>query len=61
MSMTPKSLATILQTRCRGSTAVDHVGEIKPFAGSDGLTFYVHDNTGGILRVNVSQYKSPVR
>lgn len=59
--MTPKSLASILKTRCQGSTAVDYVGEIKPFVGSDGLTFFVHDNEGGILRVDVTQYRLPVR
>jgi hypothetical protein len=59
--MTPKALARILQNRATRAGRVQHVSALQEsMTGDNGTCFYVNTNDGGILRVNVTQYKEPL-
>lgn len=59
---TPKRFARILQNRANSAGSVDAVSALQDsMTGDNGTCFYINCNDGGILRVNVTQHKEPLR
>ena len=59
MSLTAKEAAEAMRRNIMKRASVDACGELQ--LGKESAWFKVYDNDGGILAVNVMQYKSPLR